>query len=197
MWENIFASVSTLIGLYSTVPYILAVLRGKTVPHQFTWLVFFLMNGIVFFSQFFAGARASIIINFIYFISSGITLLLSIKYGIRNTSKLDRYLFGFCLLTIAIWAITKNNALAIWLTVLIDISATSMMILKIHHNPFSEDPTAWLISGVAYIFATLTLINEPISVLFVRPIYGMLGNFVLVSYIYWKMNIASIDKTNI
>src|SRR5690348_18206691 len=42
------------LGIYCEVPYVLAILNGKTKPHQFSWLVFVIMNGIVTLSQFLA-----------------------------------------------------------------------------------------------------------------------------------------------
>src|SRR3972149_12282992 len=125
---NIAAFFSTALAIFSTLPYIQAVLKKRTKPHQFTWLVFFIMNGIVFFSQYLAGGRSSVLISLTFFIGSFIIFLLSLKFGVRNSSKLDRFLFVFALCTIGIWLITKNNSIAVWLTVLIDLLATTMMV---------------------------------------------------------------------
>ena len=186
---NIFAVLSTAFAIYATFPYISAVLKKKTKPHQFTWLVFFIMNGIVFLSQYLAGARASVLISLTFFIGSFFILLLSFKYGVRDSSKFDRVLFIFAICTIGIWLLSKNNAFAIWLTVLIDISATTMMVLKIKSDPNSEDPYPWLIGTIAYIFTCLTLISQPLSILYVRPVYGLVVDGGLVIFIhYWRKN---------
>jgi hypothetical protein len=164
---------------------VLAILNGKTKPHQFSWLVFVIMNGIVTLSQFLAGGRASVLISLTFFAGSLVNFLLSLKYGTRDTSRWDRLLLGFALFTIAIWVLTKSNAAAIWLTVIIDVAATSMTILKVVKEPHSEDPQAWIIAGAAYIFTCLSLIDKPLGILYVRPLYGLMGDAILVAFIYY------------
>jgi hypothetical protein len=169
---NIAALLSTAIAIYCTIPYIIAILKGKTKPHQFSWLVFVIMNGIVFFSQYLEGGRQSILIALTFFIGSFIVLMLSLKYGTRDTSRWDKLLFGFAVATIVLWLLTRNNTFAIWLTVVIDFAATAMMILKVRAEPHSEAPLPWLLAIVAYVFSCLSLIGSHDYILYVRPVFG-------------------------
>ena len=177
--------IAAALGAYSTIPYVAAILKRKTRPHQLSWLVFTIMNGIVFFSQFFAGARLSVIITAIFFIGSVSIFLLSLKYGVRDSSKWDKTLFAIALITIAVWYITKSNDLAIWLTVVIDLAATTMIILKLRTDPNSEAAQPWLIATIAYVFTNLSLIGTPFGILYVRPLYGLLCDATLVFFIYF------------
>lgn len=184
---SISAFLSTALAIYCTVPYVQAILKGKTKPHQLSWLVFTIMNFIVFLSQFLEGARLSILISLTFLLGSLIIFLLSLKYGVRDSSKWDMALFIFALCTIVVWYLTKSNSLAIWLTVVIDLAATTMTILKIKAQPYSEDPTPWIIASVAYVFTILTLINQPLNILYVRPLYGLIGDVALIFFIYiWR-----------
>ncbi len=185
---GVAAFLSTILAIYSTVPYVQAILKGKTKPHQLSWLVFVIMNGIVFLSQYLAGYSESVLISFTLFMGSGIILLLSLKRGVRDSSRWDRFLFGFALFTIVVWVLTKNNALAIWLTVVIDVAATSMIILKVKADPHSEDPYPWVVASIAYVFTLLTLSSVPLGILYVRPLYGLIGNVILIGCIYfWRI----------
>lgn len=187
LFISISAFLSTSLAIYCTYPYIQSILKGKTKPHQLSWLVFSIMNFIVFFSQFFEGARLSVLISFTFLIGSILVFLLSLKYGIRDSSKWDKALFIFALCVIGVWYFTKSNSLAIWLTVIIDLAATTMTILKIKAQPYSEDPGPWILASVAYVFTILTLINQPLSVLYIRPLYGLIGDIALVFCIYlWR-----------
>lgn len=136
---GVAATLSILLAIYSGFPYIKAVLNGKTHPHQLSWLVFTIMNGMVFFAQYLEGGRLSTLISLTFFIYSFIIFILSWSKGTRNTSKADLSLFIFALLAMLAWFFTKNNVLAIWLTLVIDLSATSMIILKVKKLPKSED----------------------------------------------------------
>lgn len=177
--------ISTLLGAYSTVPYVIAILKHKTKPHQFSWLIFTIMNGIVLFSQFFAGGRQSILISLVFLVGSLIIFLLSLKYGTRETSRWDRLLLVFALLTIVIWLLTRNNATAIWLTVIIDLIATTMTILKVRNVPDSESPVPWLFGTSAFVFTNLSLVGIPFGILYVRPIYGFVSDLLIVLAIYY------------
>lgn len=184
---DIAAIISTVLGIYASVPYIIAILKGRTKPHQLSWLVFVIMNGIVFLSQYLSGGRASVLITLTFFIGSLIIFLLSLKWGVRNSSRWDRALFAFALFTIVIWVLTKSNALAIWLTVLIDVAATTMIILKVKSQPKSEDPYPWIVGALAYVFTCLTLVGQSLNILYVRPLYGLIGDAALVGFIYfWR-----------
>jgi hypothetical protein len=135
-------------------------------------------------SQFLAGGRQSVLIALVFFISSTADFVLSLKYGTRNTSRWDRLLFGSALLTIVIWILTQSNVAAIWLTVLIDIAATAMIIFKIKAHPNSEDPYPWAILTVAHTFTCLTLFNKPFGILYVRPYYGLASGAAVVAAIW-------------
>ena len=174
------AAISTVLAVYCVIPYVVSIVRGQTKPHQFTWLIFTIMNGIVMTSQFLAGARASVIISVIFFVSSGLEFVLSLKYGVRDSSKYDRMLLGAALLTIVLWLLTRNNALAIWLTVLIDVFATTLLVLKIKKHPGSEPFWLWCIATIAFVFTCLSLADKPFGVLYVRPVYGVLSDGVVL-----------------
>ncbi|HEX7963807.1 MAG TPA: hypothetical protein VF466_04430 [Candidatus Saccharimonadales bacterium] len=179
--------LSSALAIYCGIPYILSILRGQTKPHQFTWLIFTIMNGIIVVSQFLAGARASMLISAIFLVYSAVEWGLSFKYGVRNSSRYDKLLLGLALATIALWALTRNNALAIWLTVLIDIFATTMLILKLKKHPGSEPFWLWFIATMAFVFSCLSLADKPFGILYVRPLYGVLSDAaVLAAILYFR-----------
>lgn len=182
---GIAAAISTLLALYCGYPYIKSVLNGKTHPHQLSWLVFTIMNGMVFFAQYLAGGRVSTLISLTFFVYSLITFVLSLSRGTRNTSRADKGLFLFAVLAMIAWVVTRSNVLAIWLTLLIDLAATSMIILKVRKQPDSEDPEAWFFGALAYVFACITLFSVHFGILWVRPIYGLVCDAGLVGFIYY------------
>lgn len=180
----ICALISTIGGVYVGIPYVLSIISGKTKPHQFTWIIFTLVNGIIVVSQYLAGARLSDLIYLAFFIESLSYVILSFKYGVRNSSKYDILLFCLALLTIIIWIVTRNNFAAIGLSILIDTFATAMLILKIYRYPASEPLNLWGIGTMAVAFNCLGLLAHPIGVLYVRPFYSLLSDLAVVMAIY-------------
>jgi hypothetical membrane protein len=185
VFRTICGIISTVLAIFGIFPYLRSIFQGKTKPHQFSWLVFCIMNGLVFITQFLEGGRQSVLISLVFFVTTSIVFVLSLSRGSRNTSKFDKLLFAAALFTVVLWLLTKNNVLAIWLTVVIDICATAMTMLKVQVEPHSEDPTPWLVSTVAFIFTCLTLAGKPLSVLYVRPIYGLFSVGIVAWFILY------------
>lgn len=96
------ALLSTVLAISCIAPYVRAVLNGRTKPHQLSWLVLVIMNGIVCLSQYLEGARESVLISFAFFTSSAIIFILSLTRGTRDTSRWDRLLFVFASITIVL-----------------------------------------------------------------------------------------------
>lgn len=143
------------------------------------------MNGIVVVSQFLEGARASILIVAVFLLYSVINFGLSFRYGVRNSSRYDKLLLVLALVTMGVWILTQNNVLAIWLTIGIDVLATAMLILKLKQHPGSEPLWLWGIAVLAFVFSCLSLADKPFGILYVRPIYGVLGNLAVLTAIWY------------
>ncbi|HSW36797.1 MAG TPA: hypothetical protein VLG37_00305 [Candidatus Saccharimonadales bacterium] len=183
--------LSSVLALAAGIPYISSILRGKTRPHQFSWLILVTVQAIGLLSQFLKGARASIVVSLTFLIISSVVLVLSLSKGTRDTSRYDRVLFGLSIFTIIAWILTKNPSVAIWLTVIIDAFATSMILLKVKADPTSEAPFPWAIAAIAYVFSCLTLVTINPGILYVRPIYGFLSEGVVAAYTYYALAQAS------
>lgn len=172
--------MSTVLALVSGIPYTILIARGQTKPHQFTFFIWSTMNFVVFVTQFLEGARASIAMTAVFMVLSTINLVLSFKHGVRDSSRYDRFMLGFALATIVVWLLTKNNVLAIWLTIFIDIPATTMLILKLKKHPGTEPLRLWIITTVASVFTCLSVIDKPFGILYVRPVYIFLSTMAVV-----------------
>lgn len=189
----IAGTISTVLAIYSAVPYIRSVMNGKTKPDRLGWLVFTIMNGMVFFAQFFSGGRSSTLVSLAFFLFSATVFLLSFLKGTTSSTKTTKLLFVFAMITMIIWALTKNNDIAIWLTVLIDLFATAIIILKTRKHPGTENVESWVIGTLAYVFSCIALYQVPIGILYVRPIYGLVLDTALVVSIYYYNSKSGIS----
>ena len=190
MFANFCGIIATVLTLVAAVPYIRSVLRGKTQPHQFSWLIFSIMGGVTLVSQLLAGARASALLFLAYFVAQVVIFILSLKYGVRSTSRFDYLLLALSLLTIALYVVTRSNALAIWLTALIDIPATAMTILKLRHHPSSEALFPWVFGTLAAAFGCFALAGTTFGILYVRPLYALASEAAVAGAIYWYGSVA-------
>jgi hypothetical protein len=174
-FRDVCGAASVSLALCFIFPYLMSIRDGRTRPHQYSALVFTTMNGISVVSQFLAGGRISILLYMVFFTSNAITLAASFKYGMRDTSPMDRYLLTACLVTIVIWVATGSNATAVWLVLLISVLGEGILILKIRSNPHTEVLWLWGLSTIATTLNLMTIVGTPVSVLYVRPVYGMVS----------------------
>jgi hypothetical protein len=104
-----------------------------------------------------------------------------------KVSRYDRILLALALTTIVLWILTRNTILAIWFTIFIDTCATTMLVLKIRAQPGTEPFGIWLMGTTAVVFSCLTLVTGPFGILYLRPIYSILSDAVIVLAIaYFK-----------
>lgn len=173
----------------------LTIIRGETKPQQYAWLVFAIMDFVIVVSQYLEGATLSILAYIIFTLYSSIIFGLSLKFGVRDSSRYDRILLACSIVTIIVWITTKNNLVAIWATVFIDVFATTMLILKIKRLPNSEPFHLWFIGTMAMVFSCLTLINKPFGTLYIRPLYGVLSDVaILVAIVYFNHTARAVSK---
>lgn len=184
VFTSIMGVLSVTIAVLGMFPYWKSIIGGRTKPHQFSWIIFAIMNVIITVSQFLEGGRSSVLISLAFAIGCVVNVILSFRYGTRGTSRFDVLLFGLALTTIAAWTITESNAVAIWLTVVIDVLATAMIVLKIAAEPDSEDPFPWAIATIAFAFSCASLIGTSNEILYVRPVYGLLSDVVVIAAIF-------------
>ncbi len=188
--------LSTCCALYVGIPYMLTIIRGETRPQQYAWLVFAIMDFVIVISQYLEGATLSILAYVVFTLYSTIIFGLSLKYGVRDSSRFDRILLIGSIVTLIVWIATKNNVVAIWATVFIDVFATTILILKIKRFPGTEPFHLWFIGTMAMVFSCLTLINKPFGTLYIRPLYGVISDAViLIAIVYFKyVNKRSSNK---
>ena len=145
----IFSSIATIIYLIGFIPYVYHIFHGRVVPHPFSWTVWCL----------FSLANLSILVT-----TDGFSL-----------SVLPVFIRSFALLLWAIigWFLIKKisigriDYIALWLAIcviilmrffdadeailcmiVIDLLVLSPTLRKIWDNPESEDPLAWIMSGL-------------------------------------------------
>lgn len=139
----ILGTISAFGGLVFFVPYIRDILKKKTQPHLYTWLIWMFTQTISVYGMVKGGAgigslglvMATVVVYFIFF--------LSIRYGTKNITKLDTILFSLALISVAILVITKNVLAATVLATTTDVIGYVPSIRKSFAEPWSETVSTW------------------------------------------------------
>ena len=150
----VIASVFALIG---NIPYLIDVLRKKVQPHPYTWFVWTLVSGIVFFGQVAKGAGIGAIPTFVAEVFTLIIFLLSLKYGFKNIQRIDTYFFILALLGIIPWILTKDPTISVIVAVSIDLIAFIPTLRKTWRYPSTESSLLYGMNVLRHILTLFSL----------------------------------------
>ena len=103
------------LGLYS-----ITILKGKTKPHAFSWLLWAVVMGTVCVAQFLNNAGAGSWQTGVSALMCLAIGILALFYGERKGTLTDWIAIGLAVSAIPIWLITKNAMLSVVLLTIID-----------------------------------------------------------------------------
>lgn len=158
--SNVSIFLAVGISFLCIVPYIRDILKGSTKPHMYTWLVWFISQGVGFYVTYISGAGLASTVIFFAFLGTFIIFLLSFKYGTKNITKFDAVCMLVALLAIVFYLILANPVYSLLLAVAADVIAYFPTLRKVYQEPETETLSFYYLSIVAHI---ITLLN--ISVL--------------------------------
>jgi len=148
----LFAVVSIVISTISFVPYIRDILKGKTRPHAYTWLIWIITQGTAAAGIWHGGGG----VGTIGFVSGTILVvavfLMSFKYGTKNITKSDTIILIMALLAILVWWKLNSPVTAVLMVSAIDLLGYIPSYRKTFYEPWSETALTWFGFVVANMF---------------------------------------------
>ncbi len=184
-------AIATIIAIYSYIPYIRDIFKGKTKPHAFSWLVWGLITVIGFFAQVSddggAGAWAtgySAIVALTIFI-------LALFRGEKEITKSDWASLFSAFVAMGLWAITNTPLFSVILISLIDAFGFLPTFRKSYHKPYQETMQTYVLSSVKYAIAIIALSNYSIiTVLY--PASLVLMNILFISLLVVRRKVIAV-----
>ncbi len=153
----LFSIAATTIAVVSYVPYIRDILRGKTKPHAFSWLVWSLLAYIVGIAQLTNGGGLG---SLVALTTATIALYIAFAAWTKHRQLITRsdwFYFVAALLAIPIWLLTDNPLFSIILVSAIDLAAFIPTFRKSYHLPYSETLSQSYLSTLKHI---LTIVAQ-------------------------------------
>jgi len=183
--QDIFLIISTVIGLITPIIGIRAVLRGEYKPHRITRLVLLIVTVLFVATLVAQNDRTALYLALAQVIGSIGIFILSIKYGVGGTSKMDAVVFLGAMASLVIWKTTNNPALGLYASILTDLIGFSPTIVKAWKDHKSEDWKFYACDVLASFFNLLALRSLLLNEI-VFPIYIFLINLIITSILLYK-----------
>ena len=119
--DTIWVILAVVIGNGAFLPYLWDVLRKRTRPHPYTWLIWCLTQGTAVAGIWYGGGGLGALALTIGVFFVAIVFLFSLRYGTRNIMRSDTVMLIAAIAAIFVWWQLDNPLLAIIMASTIDV----------------------------------------------------------------------------
>lgn len=186
--KEAFGILSLLLNAMSGIPYIYFVLKGKTRPHVFTWILWGVLAAIAAAAQGTAQAGPGNWTVILSAVLSLITAALAFSHGDRGTTRGDWVAFIIGLAAIPLWYVTANPLAAVILVTISDGAGYIPTIRKSWMKPREEMVSSYGISNLKH-FAAIAATSSYSATTLVYPVALSLMNGALIAVLLWRRRI--------
>jgi hypothetical protein len=186
--------VAALVAIAGTIPYVRDMLRGTTLPHRGTWLIWSLLSVLVFVSQRADGATWSLVVAGMQVVLNGLVFGFAAYRGVGGVSLADRLMLAIAAGGALGWVIADEPFVATACVVVADLLGLAMMLPKTYRDPESETLATFALASVSGALATASVGAADLA-LVIYPIYLCFGNLGLAILIHRRRLALTLIRT--
>ena len=179
-YKALFAILSAALAFISYIPYAHDMLRGRTKPHLYTWLIWSITTGTATVALWYGGGGYGAISQTFATILTVLFLILSFRYGTKNVTRGDTAVLAIALLAIVLWWLLDNPLLAVFMVTGIDVFGYIPSYRKSFEEPWSETVFSWFLFTLSNTFALLSLSEYNLLTTTYLLVAGVATNLVLI-----------------
>lgn len=140
------------------LPYIRSILRGRTRPHVFSWVIWGLGTCVVFLAQLAAGGGVGTWpIGFSGLITLYIAALAYARRADVTVTRTDRAFFIAALLALPAWYVTSDPLWAVVILTAVDLAGFGPTFRSAYERPHNENMTFYALAAVRNLVVILAL----------------------------------------
>lgn len=173
--KQVVAGIATILTFVAYISYYKDILKGKTHPHIYSWFLWALLGILVVGLQIEGKAGAAVLVSFAALLACIGVVLLSIKRGTRDVTKLDGYVAGLGVLATIFWLVVDQPVISVVLLITADLLAFIPTIRKSWSKPRSETLSLYITNAIRFSMA-LFAVKEYSFLSSAWIIFWVLGN---------------------
>ncbi len=177
--KEILGFTTIILAITGLIPYFLDILKGKTKPHLYSWILWTVTSILVFVGQIQKGAGAGAWNTGIVGCLSLFITVLTFKKGAKDITKSDKLMFAIALLSIIPWLLTKDPTLSIIILTGINLSAVVLTMRKTLKHPGSESLILYSTNIIRHFLAIIALSNYNLAT-YIFPSSLFIANILMV-----------------
>lgn len=144
----LFGAAGVALDIVAYFPYVTDVIRRRTKPHLFTWLVWGLIGGVVCVAQIISGAGAGAIVTGVVAVTCFSIAIMAIFWGEKDITILDWLCFIGALFGIVLWTFTDDALYAVVIVTVVDLLGFIPTLRKAWRKPREETASSYAISAL-------------------------------------------------
>jgi len=182
-YKDILWAITVLMIIVGYWKYMLDTWRGKTTPHVFSWIIFFILGVISFLIQYNDGAGPWAWGTFAGFTTALMIIFLALRQWDKNITQSDKISFTLWIIAIAAYILIDNPIYALILLIIINIFAFYPTFRKTYYKPNEETLLAYILAGIRSSISIFAMANYSFLTL-AMPVFIILINVSFVSMVF-------------
>jgi hypothetical protein len=167
---EIIGVLGGLLAIIGGAPYMFDAYKKRIRPHRITWAIFALTDVIAIANQLASGATNSVWLVVGYALANLTIFILSLRYGVGGTKKLDIIVLCGAILGVVVWQISGHPIASIIANLVVTTLAFTPTYKKGWIDPKSETPTVFLWGAIASLLAAIS-VGKLDYILLLAPLY--------------------------
>ena len=161
--KTICGIIATVISLLSFFPYAKDILRRKTHPHSYTWLIWTILQVTAVIIMFNTGAGIGALPLAVGAVVCSSIFLLSLKYGTKNITTFDTICLIGALAATAVYFFLHDPVLSVILLTLTDFIGFLPTLRKGYAEPYSETLSLYVMGVIGTSINMIALVTYSIT----------------------------------
>ncbi len=157
VYQIILGIIATIIGLAGYIPYFKDIIKREIKPHAFSWLIWGILQSVVFFASTSKGGGAGAwavgapaLLNMIIFV-------IALFRGEKEITNLDKASLVVALFGIALWVITTSPVWSVIIVTGVDVVGFIPTFRKAYRKPKEEAVSVFALSSIAFFISLFAL----------------------------------------
>ncbi len=164
MYKELLGAVAIALTFIAFFPYIHSILKGKTKPHVFSWVIWGSTTFVVFLAQLAdKGGAGAWPIGVSGLITIYVAFLAYIKKSDSTISRTDWMFFIAAMSSLPLWYLTSDPLWAVVVLTLVDMTGFAPSFRKAYIYPFEEQRTFFVIMAVRNLVSILALAHYSLT----------------------------------
>lgn len=182
MYKELLSAVAIVLTIIAFLPYIRSILKGRTKPHAFSWVIWAATTFIVFLAQLAGGGGAGAWpIGLSGIITMYVAILAYTKKPDRMITSTDWVFFILAMGSLPLWYLTSDPLWAVVILTTVDLLGFGPTSRKAYSHPFEEQLTFFVLMAARNLISIAALAHYSLTtVLFPAVLAGACVLFIMM-----------------